>query len=261
MRRAVAARGAGRQVAPRASRRPSRRAATQRCGVALGAAAVEALGGQQRRPVGGHRRGGGDDRGVRHDPARASRRAARRSRRGSPTGRAAAPSDAAPAHPVHARTYAATPRPAPPARSRAGGRTPAAPTRPCRSSIQLGGQRVAQLDEHLDVEGGVLQPRLGQRPGRPVDGGVLLGMPVAEHRLHQGGQPDPRVAEQPAGELGVEQRGRAQADLGAGRAGPGWRRAGSTRCPPSASCSGARSSKAIGSTSQVPAPSRRSWIR
>ena len=57
----------------------------------------------------------------------------------------------------------------------------------------------------------------GQRPRRPVDGRVLLAQAAAHDGLDQGGQADPRVAEQPAGELGVEQRGRAQPDLGAGR--------------------------------------------
>ena len=46
---------------------------------------------------------------------------------------------------------------------------------------QRGGDHVAQLEQHLDVEGGVLQPRLRQRPARPVDRGVLLA-----HRAARG---------------------------------------------------------------------------
>ena len=79
---------------------------------------------------------------------------------------------------------------------------------------QLGGEHVAQLDEDLDVESGVLQPRSGQRPGRPVGCGVLLLHRVAQQGLDQRGQADPRVAQQPPGELGVEQRRRDQPDLG-----------------------------------------------
>ena len=79
--------------------------------------------------------------------------------------------------------------------------------------LELGGHQVAQLDEDLDVEGGVLQPRLGQRARGPVGGGVLLAHPLAQQGLDQGGEPDAGVAEQAAGELGVEERGGLQADL------------------------------------------------
>ena len=134
--------------------------------------------------------------------------------------------------------------------ARAGARTPGAPTRPCRPRPSSAARSVAQLDEHLDVEGGVLQPRLGQRPGRPVDGGVLLA--------HAGGRAASRRGwpGRPGGSPAAGRRARCrtarvgtQARPRRGRAGPGWRRAGSTRCPSSASCSGARESKAIGSTS------------
>ena len=77
----------------------------------------------------------------------------------------------------------------------------------------------------------------GQRARRPVDGRVLLAHAQAEHGLDQRGQADPRVAEQPAGELGVEELGRGAGRPRAGTAGPGWRRAGSTRrrrAPPGA---------------------------
>ena len=55
---------------------------------------------------------------------------------------------------------------------------------------------------------------LGQRAGRPVHRRVLLAEPAAEELLDQGGQADAGVAQQPAGELGVEQGGRAQPQLG-----------------------------------------------
>ena len=88
---------------------------------------------------------------------------------------------------------------------------------------------LAQLEQHLDVEGGVLQPRLGQRPLGPVDRGVLLAHRLAHDHLDQRGQADARVAEQAGGELGVEEPGRAPARPRAGTGCPGWRRAGSTR--------------------------------
>ncbi len=66
-RRRAASGSAGRS---RASRATSFSAADPARGVPLGAAAVEALGGQQRGPVAGHRLRGGDDRGVGEDPAR-----------------------------------------------------------------------------------------------------------------------------------------------------------------------------------------------
>ena len=95
--------------------------------------------------------------------------------------------------------------------------------------LELGGDEVAELDEHLDVERGVDQPRLGQRPGRPVGGRVLLGQAAAEVVLDQRGEADARQVEQAAGELGVEQRARAQPDLGEAGEVLAWPRAGSTR--------------------------------
>ena len=82
----------------------------------------------------------------------------------------------------------------------------------------------------------------------------------AEHGLDQRGQPDARVAEQPAGQLGVEQRARRSPT--SARQGRSWVAACRIHSvPSSAAASGASDSNAIGSTSQVPAPSRRSWIR
>ncbi len=80
--------------------------------------------------------------------------------------------------------------------------------------VELVGQRVPQLDEHLDVQRGVAQPRLGEGTGRPVGGGVALLQRQPQHLLDDRAEPDPGVAQQPAGQLGVEDPGRAQAELG-----------------------------------------------
>ena len=229
-------------------------------GVALGAAAVEALGGEQRRLVGRHRRGGGDDRGVGEDPARGDVALARRSRRGSPTGRGRRPGRGG-RGPGAGRTYGATPRRAGWARSRAGASNswrahsslPAASSSAAsasRSSTSTSTSRAA-YSSHGSGSG-----RVDQSTAE-----CSLAQPVAEQRLDQGGQADPRVAEQPAGELGVEQRASGRARPRPGRAGPGWRRAGSTRCRRAPPAAAPATSNAIGSTRAVPAPSRRSWIR
>ena len=93
---------------------------------------------------------------------------------------------------------------------------------------QDGVQRVAQLDQHLDVQRGVPQPGRGQRTGGPVGGSVPLLQGQPEHLLDQRAQPDPRVAGEPAGQLGVEQPASAACRSPRGRAGPGWPRAGPT---------------------------------
>ena len=79
---------------------------------------------------------------------------------------------------------------------------------------QVGVDQVAQLDQHLDVEGGVDEPRIGQRTGRPVGGGELLGQAEPEVVLDERGEADAREVEQSPGELGVEQRLGIEADLG-----------------------------------------------
>ena len=219
-------------------RRARVRAATHAVGVALGAAAVEAPGAQQRArasvgiawaaatiAASGMIRPGRDV------------ALARRSRRGSPTARGPRPAPGG-RGPGAGPTYGATARRGRRAEGCAARSNSWRAHSSLPASTQLGGQHVAQLDEHLDVEGGVLQPRLRQRPGRPVGGGVLLGHPVAEQGLDERGQPDARVAEQPPGQLGVEQRGR-----GAGRPRPGRARSWVAACrihsvPASASCSG-----------------------
>ena len=109
------------------------------------------------------------------------------------------------------------------------------------------GQRVAEVDEHLDVERGVDQPLLRQRPGAPVGGRVPLLQREAEQRLHDGAEPDPRQPGQPGGELGVEDPRRAPGRSRRGRAGPGWPRAAPTRRRAMASWTTDRSGSGTGS--------------
>ena len=124
---------------------------------------------------------------VRHDPAGVSRHAAGRSRRGSPTGRGRRPAQRRPRTlcSPEVRRHASTPL-----RNLEAAQVVELlprPTRPCRPPrIARPSEQVEQLDEHLDVEGGVVQPGRGQRPGRPVDRRVLLRQPEAEQRLDQG---------------------------------------------------------------------------
>ena len=80
------------------------------------------------------------------------------------------------------------------------------------SSSSLG-EVVAHVDEELDVEGGVAQPRLGQRAGRPVRRRMLLGERDAEQLLDDGGEADARHPEQARRELGVEDAVGVEADL------------------------------------------------
>jgi MFS family permease len=79
---------------------------------------------------------------------------------------------------------------------------------------QLGLERVAQLDEHLHVERGVDEPGLRQRPGGPVGRRVALLQPQAQHVLDHGAEADALEAGEAPGQLGVEDAGRHQADLG-----------------------------------------------
>ena len=167
---------------------------------------------------------------------RASRRARGRSRRGPPTARG--PRRASGVRgPGAGPTYGATPR------ARTAGTNERRLSNSWRAQSALpastswSASTLPELDQHLDVERGVLEPRLGQRPGRPVDGGVLLLHPRAEQRLDQGRQPDPRVVEQPAGELGVEQRRRRRPT--SARQGRSWVAACRIHsASPIASCSG-----------------------
>ena len=96
---------------------------------------------------------------------------------------------------------------------------------------QLGGEQVAQLDQHLDVEGGVLEPRARAAAGstsRRRSAPWPSGSPAASRRAWP--------ARRGGGRAG-DRRARCRR-VGSGRdrarsctAGPGWRRAGSTRCP------------------------------
>ena len=251
MRGAVAARGAGRQVVlAHLAGLAQRRAPSGRRSGSAPRPWKPCVASSAPRSVGIAVRGD-HDRRVGEDPAGGHVALRRRSRRAPPTAPRTAARRAPPAHPVHARTYAAT------ASTRggrleaaAGGRTPGAPTRPCRPRSSSAAMHVAQLDEHLDVERGVLQPRLGQRARRPVDRGVLLAHPAARAAPRPGWR-GRRAGSRAGGRRARCRRGcvGSQADLGAGRAGPGWRRAGSTRRRRAPPASGARSSNAIGSTS------------
>ncbi len=173
---------------------------------------MEPLGGQQRGLVGGHRGGRGDDRRVGQDPARGDVAALGELVAGVPEG-AYGGQRAAAADPVQLGGTA--PRLGPDGRLEVE-EVLELLARPLGLAglLELAHHHLTQLDQHLDVEGGVLQPRLGQRAPGPVDRGVLLAQRLAERRLDQRGQPHPGVAQQPAGELGVEQRHGAQADLG-----------------------------------------------
>ena len=113
-------------------------------------------------------------------------------------------------------------------------------------------QRGPQRDQQLDVERGVDQPVVGQRPGAPVVGRVALLQADAEVVLDHGAQRDPFLAEQPAGEFGVEQPRRAQAQFGQA----GQVLVGRVQDPLDAAraraLSSLRSGTAIGSISTVP---------
>jgi len=172
---------------------------------------VEALRGQQCPAVGRLRHRGGDQGGVGDDPARGDV-----TLRGDLVARLPqcthGPEGAPSAHAVHPRRT--TPRLVAHGRDKAT-QVVELLARPLGLArlLQLGGQAVAQLDEHLDVQRGVLEPGGGQRARGPVGGRVLLLHPEAQQGLDQGREPDARVAEEPSGELGVEQRVGVQPDL------------------------------------------------
>ena len=71
--------------------------------------------------------------------------------------------------------------------------------------LELNGQGVAQVDEELDVEGGVDEPGGGQGPGGPVCCRVVLGQAKAQGLLDDGAEPDVLTAQEAGGQLGVEQ--------------------------------------------------------
>ena len=75
----------------------------------------------------------------------------------------------------------------------------------------------AQLDQHLDIECGVVQPRIGQRTLGPVGRTVAFGQAQTQEPLHHGRQVDPFQTGQPPGQFGVIQRGRTHPHLGQAR--------------------------------------------
>ena len=74
-------------------------------------------------------------------------------------------------------------------------------------------QFFAQFGEDLHVQGGVAQPRLGEGPGGPVSGGMLLGEAESQQLFDDGGQPDARQAGKPRSQFGVEESVRPHAEL------------------------------------------------
>ena len=70
--------------------------------------------------------------------------------------------------------------------------------------VELGGQGIAQVDEQLDVEGGVGEPGGGQGTGGPVRGRVVLGQAQAQGLLNDGAEPHVLPAQEAGRQLGVE---------------------------------------------------------
>ena len=96
--------------------------------------------------------------------------------------------------------------------------------------VELGGERVAQLDQDLDVERGVAQPRARAAGGcdqSAAEWPFSRSSPRSSSTIAP--RPTRGVAEQPAGQLGVEQPARRAGRARPGRAGPGRRRAAPTR--------------------------------
>ena len=80
--------------------------------------------------------------------------------------------------------------------------------------FELGGQGVAQVDEQLDVEGGIGEPGGGQRPGGPVRCRVVLGQAQAQGLLDDGAQSDVLSPQEAGCQLGVEQGVGSQPECG-----------------------------------------------
>ena len=238
----------------------SRRASTHCVGVAGGAAAVEALGAQQRRRSPGMAMAAA----TIAESGRIRPGVTSRSRGDLVAGlpqradRAQRPSAADPVQP-DVRRHGST-------------RGVGAKPRTCVELLpgpvvlagldQLGGEHVAQLDQHLDVERGVLEPGPRQRPGRPVDRGVLLGEP-AGRAASRPGWPARPAGSRAAGRRARCRRasagtrpelGQAGQVLGGGVDDP----LGARRAPPAA---GPAWSGRSGRPGGCPEPSRRSWMR
>ena len=225
---------------------------------------MEALGAQQRPPVAGHGGGGRDDRGVGQDAAR---------------GHVALAGDlvATLPHGPHQRQRAAAADPVDARRTTPG--VDAGDRREAADALELlpgpivlaGSTSSAASSSRSSSSSSTSRAAYSsqgsrQRTPRPVHRGVLLAQAVPEQRLHQRGQRHAGEAEQPAGELGVEERGRPQAQLGqAGQVLTGGvddplgavdrlrqRRARRRSAPPR---------RATGSISTTPDPARRSWTQ
>ena len=65
--------------------------------------------------------------------------------------------------------------------------------------------RVAQVGQQFHVERGVDQPRVRERPSRPIGGRVLFRQVDAEQLFDDRAESDPRQAEEPGSQLGVEE--------------------------------------------------------
>ena len=57
--------------------------------------------------------------------------------------------------------------------------------------FELPGHRVAQFEKNLDVERGVVQPGVGQRPSGPVGGPVAFLQGQSERAFDDGTESDP----------------------------------------------------------------------
>ncbi|KFI52877.1 hypothetical protein BCAL_1556 [Bifidobacterium callitrichos DSM 23973] len=84
-------------------------------------------------------------------------------------------------------------------------------------SFEVGAHEPLELDQQLDVEGGVVAPVAGQRTIRPVGGRMLLGEGDAEVVLGDRGESEAMQTEQARGQFGVEEPPRLQADVGEAR--------------------------------------------
>lgn len=80
--------------------------------------------------------------------------------------------------------------------------------------LEFGGHRVSQLEQNFDVEGGVVEPGVGEGSGRPVGRAVPLLQGQAEGSLDYRTEADAVESGQAAGEFGVVQRGGDEPQFG-----------------------------------------------
>ena len=80
--------------------------------------------------------------------------------------------------------------------------------------FELVRERVAQVGQHLHVQGRVAEQFLAQRTDRPVGRRMALFQVEAEHLLDERAEGYARIAEQPPGQFGIEEPPRPEADLG-----------------------------------------------